>query len=86
MAKVSQVYDDTNRGALFRNPDKQQPDDRDYRGELNVGGIEYWVSGWKKTSAKSGLQYISLSLKPKQPKQAPAKEAVTDDMADEVPF
>jgi hypothetical protein len=57
-------YDDTNRGAIFRNADKQSETDRDYSGTINVGGVEYWLSGWVKTS-KAGQKFLSLSVKPK---------------------
>ena len=56
-------FDDTNRGALFREQ-KQQETDRDYSGTINIAGVEYWLSGWVKTS-KKGAKYLSLSVKPK---------------------
>jgi hypothetical protein len=64
-------YDNTNKGALFRNDDKNPNDDRgrDYNGTLNVEGTEYWISGWVRTS-KNGKKYLSLSVKPKQDKPA----------------
>jgi hypothetical protein len=62
MAKAT--YDDSNRGALFRNQDKQKESDRDYSGSLNVGGIEYWISGWVRES-KNGKKYLAIALKPK---------------------
>src|SRR5262249_36036176 len=45
-------YDNRNRGALFRNDDKDPNDDkeRDYSGTLDVEGTEYWLSGWVRTS------------------------------------
>jgi hypothetical protein len=63
-------YDNRNRGALFRNDDKDPNDnqDRDYSGSLDIEGTEYWLSGWVKTSKKSGKKYLSLSVKPKQDK------------------
>jgi hypothetical protein len=56
-------FDDTNRGALFREK-KEKESDRDYSGTINIGGVEYWLSGWVKTS-KKGAKYLSLSVKPK---------------------
>ena len=48
-------YNNTNRGALFRNDNKDPSDgkDRDYSGTLNIEGAEYWISGWVRTSQKS---------------------------------
>jgi hypothetical protein len=61
-------YDNTNKGALFKNDDKDPNDDkdRDYFGSLDIEGTEYWLSGWVRTSKKSGKKYLSLSVKPKQ--------------------
>jgi hypothetical protein len=74
----AQQYDNTCRGALFRNTDKSKETDRDYAGTLNVDGTEYWVSGWLKTS-KAGAKYLSLSLKPKaEPTKKDKPKAETD--------
>ena len=80
-------YDNTNRGALFRNDDKDQNDDkdRDYSGTLDVEGNEYWISGWVRTS-KNGKKYLSLSVKPKQDKPAASKKPRADDFGDSIPF
>jgi len=59
-------YDDTNRGALFRNKKKEKPNHPDYRGPLNYKGQELEVTGWMKTS-KAGDKYMSLSVKEKEP-------------------
>jgi hypothetical protein len=80
-------YDNTNKGALFRNDDKDPNDDRDrdYNGSINVEGTEYWLSGYVRTS-KSGKKYLSLSVKPKQDKTAASKASRADDFNDSVPF
>ena len=83
-------YDNSNRGAIFRNEDKQQDNHPDYKGSLNVNGVDLWVSGWLKTSDKTGKKFLSLSVKPKD--AAPVKQASKpkssgfDDMNDDVPF
>lgn len=62
-------YDNRNRGVLFPN-DKGGNDQRpDYKGTLDVGGTEYELAGWIKSS-KAGKKYMSLSIKPKQERQA----------------
>ena len=58
-------YDNSNRGAIFKNEDKQQDNHPDYKGSLNVNGVDLWVSGWLKTSVKTGKKFMSLSVKPK---------------------
>jgi uncharacterized protein (DUF736 family) len=85
-------FDNTNRGALFRNNDKTDEKHPDYRGNLNVGGVEFWLSAWIKTS-KQGIKYMSISIKPKdadtaQPKSATAKAASGGSVPfdDNIPF
>ena len=81
-------YDNTHKGALFRNDDKDPNDDRDrdYNGTLDVEGTEYWLSGWVRTSKKSGKKYLSLSIKPKQDKPSASKKPRADDFGDSIPF
>jgi len=81
-------YDNTNRGALFRNDEKDPNDekDRDYAGVINIEGAEYWLSGWVRVS-KNGRKYLSLSLKPKQEKPAESeKKSPAEDFGDDIPF
>jgi uncharacterized protein (DUF736 family) len=57
-------YDNTNRGALFKN-DKEGNDNRpDYKGQGNVNGVEVWISAWIKKSA-NGTTFMSLSFRRK---------------------
>lgn len=87
------TYSNENSGALFKN-DKQGVEARpDYRGQLNVNGVDYWVSSWVKTSSKDGSKFMSLSVKPKDeaqrpapaPRPAPAGSGF-DDMDYDLPF
>jgi len=82
-------YDNnTNKGALFRNDDKDPNDDkdRDYSGSIDIEGTEYWLSGWVRTSKKSGRKFLSLSVKPKQDKPPASKKPRADDFGDEIAF
>jgi hypothetical protein len=82
-------YDNRNRGALFRNADKDPNDEkeRDYSGTLDIEGTEYWVSGWVRTSKKSGKKYLNLSIKPKVEKPAESeKKSPAEDLDDQIPF
>lgn len=81
-------YDNTNRGALFKNDDKKTPNHPDFSGNVNVDGVEFFIDGWRKES-KGGKAFISLSVKQKTkqgdapaPKKAPARV----ELDDEVPF
>jgi uncharacterized protein (DUF736 family) len=84
-------YDNTNRGAIFKNDDKQQDNHPDYKGSINVNGVDMWVSGWLKTSEKTGKKFMSLSVKTKEEKapQKPVKQApkpVEFDIDSDLPF
>ena len=86
------AYDNTNSGALFKNDDKTNERHPDYKGSLNVGGVEYWLSSWLKTS-KAGAKYMSVSVTPKNenntrsPPKSAAKPSVQEDhFGDDIPF
>lgn len=88
---MSKQYDDTNRGALFKNDRKQSENHPDYNGSLNVGGHDFWISSWLKKD-RNGNTFMSLSVKPKDgrpERETPAarqrhEPRETDDS--EVPF
>lgn len=94
-------YDNTNRGAIWKNDDKREDNHPDFKGSLNVNGVEFWVSAWKrKEGAAPKAPALSFSIKPKdeQPQQSisqrampkgPAKRSIIpdDDMnGDSIPF
>ena len=76
-------YDNTNRGALFKNKDKKAENHPDYKGKLNADGVDYWLSAWLKES-KEGQKYMSLSITPAEEKQAKPKAKPADD--DDIPW
>jgi hypothetical protein len=73
-------FDETNRGTLFREErPKEGPTDRDYSGSINIGGTEFWLSGWIKESKKTGKKFLSLSVKPKNEQTKTKSAAPFDD-------
>lgn len=57
-------YDNTNRGAIWKNSEKTIDNHPDFKGTLNVEGVEYWVSAWKrKEGASPKAPALSFSLK-----------------------
>lgn len=75
-------YDDTNRGALFKNDKKEKDTHPDYKGPMNFNGQEGWLAAWLKKS-KDGRTYMSLSWDPKDGEREAAK---ADDLDDSIPF
>ena len=57
-------YDNTNRGALFKNDRKGKNSHPDYKGSINVDGVDYWLSAWLKEGQKG--KFFSMSIQPKE--------------------
>lgn len=87
-------YDNKNRGAIWGNKDKTEEKHPDYKGSLNVDGVEYWVSAWKrKEGAAAKAPALSFSIKPKEDNKPAGKRQpqtvgqIIDDMdGDAIPF
>ena len=83
-------YDNTNRGSLFKNDRKEKETHPDLKGSINIGGKEYWLSGWSKITSK-GDKMLSLFVSPKEAQgaskpAAPQKAAQAPDFDDDMPF
>lgn len=73
-----------NTASLFKNEKKTEEKQPDYKGKANIGGVEYFISGWI-NETKNGSNYLSLKfgeveqgLKPEnkeEPQQKPVREA-----------
>jgi hypothetical protein len=73
-----------NSGVLFRNDKRENEKAPNYKGNITVGGQDYWLSAWIK-EGKSG-KFMGLAVSPKedyQPKQAPKKASFEDE---DLPF
>jgi len=90
-------FDNTNRGVLFQN-DKQGVATRpDYKGSVNVDGVEYWFSGFIKVAGPNaknpGSKFLSVSVEKKDEKYLKPKESSGtrpkpnfDDLGGDIPF
>lgn len=68
-------YDNTNRGVLFKNDRKESDKHPDYKGNVNVNGVEFWLSAWIKEGAKG--KFMSLSIQPKEVQPKPAEQSIS---------
>ncbi len=79
-----------NSGSVFVNDRKEKDTHPDRQGSAMIDGIEYWVSGWLKTSAKG--PFLSLAFKRKEAKPAAKTDPISSgrslkqDMNDDIPF
>ena len=73
---MTQAYDNTNSGLLTKNDKGDNPSRPDYKGSINVDGVDYWLSAWVKEGRAGtkleGQRYMSLSVKPKDAQYTPA--------------
>lgn len=58
-------FDNTNRGSSFKNDKKTEEKHPDLSGSINIEGVEYWLSSWRKVS-KAGTSFLSHSVRRKQ--------------------
>lgn len=82
-------YDNSNRGSIWKNEDRKSDAHPQFKGSAEVGGVEYWVSGWlRKPDANPKAPAMSFSFTPKEVQNtAPAPAASNDFDTDEsIPF
>ena len=76
-----------NKGILGKNKDKSKETHPEYQGQINVDGVEYWLSAWVKTNSKDNSKFFSLSLTPKdRDVQAPTRRDVQPEEDSDIPF
>ena len=81
-------YDNTNRGQIWLNDRKESDKHPDFKGDINVDGVEYWVSAWKRDpNGNPRAPSLRFSIQLKEPKaEAPQKEQPPADFDDDIPF
>jgi len=83
-------YDNTNRGAIWKNDKKETEKHPDFRGELNVNGADFWVSAWRRApGAPDKAPALSFAVTPKEGQSVkPTSNEVfpKDTASDDLPF
>lgn len=85
-------YDNTNRGALFTNDRKAHANQPDMNGKININGVDHWISGWWKNTARGEILSLALGDPVEQQvaqpirRGRPAPVQVPTDIDDDIPF
>lgn len=81
-------YDNNNRGAIWKNEDRKSDKHPQYKGSINVAGVDYWLSAWIGNKDNPKAPALSLSVQAKDEQAKPVKAAATpaDDFDDDMPF
>lgn len=81
-------HDNTNRGAIWKNLKKATDKHPDFTGSLNVDGVDYWVSAWKrKEGASEKSPALSFQVQPKEEKPAQGqKKYISNANEGDIPF
>lgn len=90
------MYDNTNTGMMMRNASRETDRHPEFKGSLNVEGVDYWISAWvntgKEGSKIEGKKYFSIKLtakdapKESKPRGDNSRVGFERDLDDEIPF
>jgi hypothetical protein len=81
------TYDNNMRGLISKNDRKTEDKHPDIKGQCEINGTEYWISGWQKERKDGTGKFYSLTFQAKNdaPRSEPAgkKDPFLDQ---EIPF
>lgn len=74
-----------NSGVLFKSDKKDKPTSPDYKGNITVDGVDYWLSAWIKEGKNGKFMGLAVNPKDAQPPASNSRKAttITDD---DIPF
>ncbi len=80
-------YDNTNRGAAWKNDKRENNKHPAYKGSLNADGKEYWISFWgKNPNGNPKAPDITYSLQPKEEQPQQQAAASPSSFDEDLPF
>ena len=80
------AYDNTNKAAIWGNKDKQTDTQPDFNGSINIEGVEYWLSGWKRDpNGNPQAPSVKFSVKRKDEVQAQGMQNAQQAMQQQAP-
>ena len=83
-------YSNVNRGAIWSNKDKRSDSHPDFKGSIDVEGVEYWLSAWKrKPDANPKAPALSFSIQKKEAQSGGGETAPGSDGGEDpnlIPF
>lgn len=82
MRQTMSNYDNTNKGAFWKNEDRQKDTHPHYKGSINVEGVEYWLSAWKSDGSNPKAPLVKISIQKKESQADKAKEAIREPGSD----
>ena len=81
------MYDNTNRGQIWPNDEKLTDKHPDFQGSLDVEGVEYWVSAWKRKPGENPkAPSLKFTIKKKEKRKENKKEDNDEFKDDDIPF
>lgn len=84
-------YDNNMTGILSKNDRKESDKHPDIKGQCEIDGVQYWISGWRKERKDGSGGFYSLKFNPKEQQQAKpaktqAKAKPEPEYEDDIPF
>jgi hypothetical protein len=81
-------YDNTNRGAIFKNDKKGNDKAPEYKGTINIEGADYEIALWIQKSKDGSKTFFSTSqkLKEVQPEVKAAESKTVEVEETDLPF
>ena len=84
-------YDNNLTGIIGKNDRKEKDSHPDIKGNCEINGVQYWISGWKKDRKDGTGSFYSLRFEAKEqakpaPVQRQAAPQTLADMDSDIPF